>query len=187
MHNTKYKNEWLILFSTIFIFPQQKSKVFWHLLAYLVKQIDILNIGFGFCVFQCIWEHILNVFLTLFRRRRRVPSSRPVVVVRPLSVRPSVLSSVPSSSVLCPSYVRSLSVRPIVRLKLLTNNIGQLTPTVLRKENKKAPPYIYIYIYIRILGSPKAGNKHERKTPVLMKGYLKNIDVWNKMNFGKVF
>ena len=110
----------------------KQSKVFLALLAYFVKQVVILNIGFGFCVFNSIWEHTLNVFLTFFRsrrrrRRRRVPSSsscpvvvvvlcpsvrpvvRPVVVVvRPLPVRPRPSSS----SVLCPSV--RLVFRPVV-------------------------------------------------------------------------
>ena len=64
-----------------------------------VKQIGILNIGFGFVVLNSIWEHTLNVFLTLFLRRRRVPSSSSS------SVRPSVPSS---SSVLCPSVPSSV-------------------------------------------------------------------------------
>ena len=99
-------------------------------LAYFVKQVVILNIGFGFCVFVLY----MGTYFRRSRRRRRVPSSsssssvrpvvspvvRPVVVVRPLSVRtvvrrrpssvrPSVPSSVPSSSsILCPSVPSSV-------------------------------------------------------------------------------
>ena len=31
-------------------------------LVYFVQSIVILNIGFGVCVFDCIWEHGLNFF-----------------------------------------------------------------------------------------------------------------------------
>ena len=82
------------------------------LLAYFVKQIVILNIGFGFCVLNSIWEHTLNVFLTFFRRRRRVPSSSSS------SVRPSVPSSVPSSSSVVVVRRRRPSSVVVVRRRL---------------------------------------------------------------------
>ena len=97
-------------FSNIYKFSQNNYNTFPQIesilafMAYFVKQIVILNIGFGFCVFFCIWEHTLNVFWYFVRRRRRrVPSSSSS------SVRPSVPSSVPSSSsVLCPSVPSSV-------------------------------------------------------------------------------
>ena len=50
VHNTKSKN----------IFDFRKIKQIESILAFVgvfVKQIVILNIGYGFCVFNSIWEH----------------------------------------------------------------------------------------------------------------------------------
>ena len=77
-----------------------------------------MSIGFGFCVFFCVWEHTLNVFSTFVRRRRplsvrpsrrpsrrptRRPSRRPSRRRRPSSarrvVRPVVVRRRPLSSV----------------------------------------------------------------------------------------
>ena len=36
-----------------------------------VKQIVILNIGFGFCIFNSIWEHGLKIFFDPQNRKNR--------------------------------------------------------------------------------------------------------------------
>ena len=60
IHNTKYKFE-LFDFSKIFRNFSNISKAFWHF-GVFVKEILFLNIGFGFCVFNSIWEHRLKIF-----------------------------------------------------------------------------------------------------------------------------
>ena len=61
-------------------FPKfQKIESILELLAYFVKQIVILNIGFGFCVFFCIWEHTLKILFDICRppnRKKSTPENR---------------------------------------------------------------------------------------------------------------
>ena len=38
----------------------------------------MLNIVFGFCVFDCIWEHRLDVFLNIFRKTKTTKNPRSV-------------------------------------------------------------------------------------------------------------
>ena len=37
-------------------------RMYFCILVYCVQLIVILYIGFGFCVFNCLWEHRLNEF-----------------------------------------------------------------------------------------------------------------------------
>ena len=41
----------------------QKTKVF-GIVGVFVKQIAIFSIGFGFCVFNSVWEHRLKIYST---------------------------------------------------------------------------------------------------------------------------
>ena len=45
------------------------SKVFW-LFVYFIQYIVILNIGFGFCVVVCIWEHILEICFDIYFKKK---------------------------------------------------------------------------------------------------------------------
>ena len=56
-----------ILFSEKYKYFQKLESVlvFW---VCFVQQIVILNIVFGFCVFNSLWEHWLNLFLNIFRK-----------------------------------------------------------------------------------------------------------------------
>ena len=52
------------------------SKEFWHLGCILYNKMDTLNIVFGFCVFNCIWEHMLKMMLYDFLKNvKYVPRS----------------------------------------------------------------------------------------------------------------
>ena len=52
---------------------QHFESILSHLL-YFVKQVVILNIGFGFCAFDSIWEHRLNDsfehFSNIFKKKK---------------------------------------------------------------------------------------------------------------------
>ena len=41
-----------------------KNRKYFSMFGVFVKQIVIFNIGFGFCVFNSIWEHKLKIFST---------------------------------------------------------------------------------------------------------------------------
>ena len=50
-------------------FPQQIESILVFLVCF-VQSIVILNIGFGFFVFFCIWEHTLKIFYDIFRPQK---------------------------------------------------------------------------------------------------------------------
>ena len=59
----------------VFVYFPKKSKGVWHL-WFLVKQIVIFNIGFGFCVVNSIWEHRLKIFFDPKSRKTPPPPNR---------------------------------------------------------------------------------------------------------------
>ena len=53
-----------------FTFCFQKTNAFWHLWSILYNQLLIFNIGFGLCVFVCIWEHTLKICFDILRPQK---------------------------------------------------------------------------------------------------------------------
>ena len=69
IQHTKY-NSFLFVFFENYPPKSKCSNVFRHVWCI------ILNIGFGFCVFDSIWEHRLNEFLNIFSNNfQTCPSS----------------------------------------------------------------------------------------------------------------
>ena len=53
-------------------FPNNRK--YFGIVGVFVKEIIILNIGFGFCVFNSIWEHRLKIFFDPQKSNRFDPS-----------------------------------------------------------------------------------------------------------------
>ena len=53
----------------------KQSKVFWHF-GVFVKQVVILNIRFGFCGSNSVWDHRLKIFFDPPNRKKSFPRNR---------------------------------------------------------------------------------------------------------------
>ena len=62
-------------------FPNVRN--YFGIVGVFVKEIVTLNIGFGFCVFNSIWEHKLKIFLDPTNRKI---STSPQIEMFPRSV-----------------------------------------------------------------------------------------------------
>ena len=63
----------------MFDFPKKeitKVRKCFGVFGVFVKQIVVFNIGFGFCVFNSIWEHRLKIFFDPKSRTNRPPKNR---------------------------------------------------------------------------------------------------------------
>ena len=54
---------------------KEKKRKYFGIVGVFVKQIVILKVGFGFCVFKSIWKHRLKIFFDPQNRKNSTPEN----------------------------------------------------------------------------------------------------------------